>query len=296
MRQKVLITGGSGLLATNWALTIRDKFSVVLVLHKRIIDIPGIDFDIINLSSVCEINRKFSKHKPDIVVNTAGLTSVEKCEKYPKLAKEINTNIAENIAIVCNELDIKLVHISTDHLFSGKDRMMTEGHNVRPQNIYARTKYYAETKVGNSCKNALIIRTNFYGWGTSYRKSFSDFIISSLIQQKKIILFSDVFYTPILIKTLVHAVHDLVNIDESGTFNIVGSDRISKFEFGKKVADCFSLDKGMIEPGHLRDNLSLVNRPFDMSLSNNKVCKILKREISTVKSDLFLLKNKEMTL
>ena len=51
MQQKVLITGGSGLLAVNWALSIRDKYEVVLILHNRKISIPGVDTDIASLNS-----------------------------------------------------------------------------------------------------------------------------------------------------------------------------------------------------------------------------------------------------
>ncbi len=294
MKKKVLITGGSGLLATNWAISIRDKFLVVLSLHNRVIYIPGIDFDIIPLYSVNAITKAFLKHKPDIVINTAGLTNVESCEKYPKLAKEVNTDTAENIAIVCNKLNIKLVHISTDHLFSGKRRMMTENDCTNPQNMYAITKYEAELKVQDNCQNALIIRTNFYGWGPKYRSSFSDIIINSLQSEKKIILFNDVFYTPILIETLVLAVHELLDMKESGVFNIVSGKRISKFEFGVKIAKCFSFNLSLIERGYLKDNIKLVNRPPDMSLSNKKVCKKLGRGMATIEEDICKLKNRKI--
>ena len=289
MKKKVLITGGSGLLAINWARIIRNKFSVVSILHERLIEIPGVEFDFIPLNSVNHIVKGLLKHKPDIVVNTAGLTNVEACEKYPKLAKEVNTDIAENIAIACNELNIKLVHISTDHLFSGESGMMTEYDRVDPQNMYAITKYEAELKVQKHCQNALIARTNFYGWGPKYKKSFSDTIINSLEDNKKITLFNDVFYTPILIDTLVLAVNDLVNRKEEGVFNIVSGRRISKFEFGVRIAEYFSLDLNLIEKGYLKDNAKLIRRPLDMSLSNNKVCKVLKRDISTIESDLHIL-------
>ena len=57
--------------------------------------------------------------------------------------------------------------------------------------------------VSKILNNALIIRTNFFGWGTSYRQSFSDFVIDNLRKGNNITLFNDVFYTPILIETLV---------------------------------------------------------------------------------------------
>ena len=180
MQKKVLITGGSGLLAVNWALSIRDKYAVVLILHKRKVYVPGVDIDIASLNSKEECRYVIDKHRPDIVINTLGLTSVEKCEKKPKVAHKVHVEIPNNIAVTCDDLNIKLVHISTDHIFSGKSQMSFEDEIADPVNIYAKTKYLGELIVQNNCKSSLIVRTNFFGWGPSYRQSFSDMIISNL--------------------------------------------------------------------------------------------------------------------
>ena len=79
-----------------------------------------------------------------------------------------------------------------------------------------KTKAESEITVLENHKEALIIRTNFYGWGLSYRKSFSDMIIGELRKGKRIKLFEDVFYTPILIDTLVKIVHSMINLREYG--------------------------------------------------------------------------------
>ena len=179
MKQKVLITGGSGLLAVNWALSIRDKNEVVLILHNRKIYMPGVEIDTTSLESKKDCRYVIDKHRPDIVINTLGLTSVEECKKQPKIAHKVHVEIPHNIAIVCNDLNVKLVHISTDHIFSGKSQMSFEDEVADPVNIYAQTKYQGELKVQKNCKNALILRTNFFGWGTIYRQSFSDFIIQT---------------------------------------------------------------------------------------------------------------------
>ena len=108
MQQKVLITGGSGLLAVNWALSIRDKYQVVLMLHNRKISIPGVGVDIASLNSKKDCHSVINKHNPDIVINTIGLTSVEKCEKQPEIAHEVHVEIPGIIATTCNDLNKKL--------------------------------------------------------------------------------------------------------------------------------------------------------------------------------------------
>mgnify|MGYP006078111309 CR=1 FL=1 len=212
------------------------------------------------------------KYQPDIVVHSAGLANVEECEKNPRLAKEINVNLAKNIAISCNEKSIKLIHISTDHLFSGNLGFVTEEGEPEPLNMYAKTKLQGEQEVKKNCKDALVIRTNFFAWGTTYRQSFSDFIINKLRNSEEVYLFSDVFFTTILVSELCKHVHNLAGENLNGVYNVVGGDRLSKYEFGIKIATCFGLDVGLIKNISIGAKKGLVLRPKDMSLSNNKMC------------------------
>ena len=233
-----------------------------------------------------------SVHSP-IVVHTAGLTDVAACERNPAPAYAINVELAVNVARACFEAGLPLVHISTDHLFAGDQALLDENQPPSPLNAYARTKAEAERRVLDVYPHALIIRTNFYGWGTSYRHSFSDFILESLRTGKQPTLFKDVFYTPILIEDLALAVHELVDMQAQGIFNVVGDDRISKYEFGCMVAAEFGLDANRISPGLLADHASDVQRPLDMSLSNKKVCDLLGRKLGGVKEQIAKLHQQE---
>ena len=86
-KKSVLITGGSGLLAVNWALSIRDEYEITLLLHQRKIYLNGVKTDIANISSLDECKVVLDRHKPDVVIHMAGLTSVEECEENPNLAQ-----------------------------------------------------------------------------------------------------------------------------------------------------------------------------------------------------------------
>ena len=286
MKPKILVTGGSGLLAINWAMMLRDSYSVILAIHDRKISLAGVDSIVMNLDSVDALVRAFDTLKPDIVVHTASLTSVEQCESSPILAQFVNVELAANVAAACAFFGLPLVHISTDHLFQGVESFLDETSAISPINGYGRTKAAAELRVLDICSGAMVIRTNFWGWGTSYRHSFSDVIINALRSGKVLTLFHDVYYTPILIEELVLVVHQLVGMHESGVFNVVGDERISKYEFGRKLAREFNLDKALINRGSFSDQAALVQRPHDMSLSNQKVCKLLGRTLGDVNSHI----------
>ena len=130
--KRILLTGGSGLLALNWAITVRSQFEVVLALHNREIslaDVKPMKFDTRSRESIL---KAFEQIQPELIIHTAGLTSVEDCEKFPDLARTVNTDFASNVSSVCAELSIPLVHISTDHIFSGEFQFATEELPVNP--------------------------------------------------------------------------------------------------------------------------------------------------------------------
>lgn len=286
MRQRILITGGSSLLAVNWALAVRDLCSTTLGIHKRDVSVAGVQGKNIDLESVENMARIFEEVEPHVVIHTAGLTSVEKCESEPELAHHVNVTLASNVAQACARTGTELVHISTDHLFSGQDSLVSETQSVSPVNVYGRTKAEAEVAVLESNPNALVIRTNFYAWGTSYRRSFSDVVIDSLRAGKVVTLFKDAFYTPILVETLVSTVHDLIDRNASGIYHVVGDERISKYEFGLRIAEKFDLDPQKITSGLMCDRLDLVRRPCDMSLSNQKTHNFLGRKLGGIDQHL----------
>jgi dTDP-4-dehydrorhamnose reductase len=290
MKEDILITGGSGLLALNWALTIREKFNVTLGLHDRNINLKDTRSILLNLDSKEVLLQALEALEPRLVIHAAGLTNIEQCEANPTLAKYINVDLTKNVATVCAKLNIPIIYISTDHLFSGNESFVHEEHPVLPVNVYAKTKAEAETCILDSYAEALIIRTNFYGWGTSYRHSLSDLIINHLRAGKEISLFKDIYYTPMLIESLVYAVHELFHKKAKGIFNVVGDDRVSKYDFGVKLAKEFNLDYDLIDEGKIINKPSLVNRPHDMSLSNQKVSNYLDRKMGGL--DEFILKLK----
>ena len=290
---RVLITGGSGLLGLNWAAAIRSQYEVHLGIHSRGVSFRGTVANPLDIDSFDSALRSFDALQPDLVVHTAGLTSVEQCEADPSKAFHQNVTIARNVAQACEWLGIKLVHISTDHLFDGAYSFVDECAAPSPQNIYGKTKAEGELCLLDANPSALVIRTNFFGWGTSYRSSFSDCIIQFLREGKPIKLFQDVFYTPILAESLAIAATQLVRNKQFGVVNLVGDTRISKFDFGVRLAEEFRLDKNLICSVKFASRPDLVRRPLDMSLSNKYATSQLGNPPSSLDRDIKRLRQQE---
>jgi dTDP-4-dehydrorhamnose reductase len=288
-----LITGGSGLLALNWAITRRSVEAIVLAVHTRQVALDGVRVMPLRLDSLAEVLKGLDAVRPQLVAHTAGLTSVEACEGDPTRARHVNVELAETVAAAAAARDVPLVHISTDHAVGGHRPLVDETVPLDPQNVYAQTKAEAEQRVLSVHPDALVVRTNFYGWGPTYRQSFSEGMVRSLREGRRLTLFTDVFYTPILAETLVDTVCDLVRLRVGGIVNVVGDERISKHDFGHRVARHFGLNADLISEGLLSDHPNLVRRPLDMSLSNAKVCRVLGRSLGGVDTNLARLRQLE---
>ena len=117
MKDTILITGGSGLLALNWASTVRDRYAVTLGLHEQAVSLPGVAARHLSLESLDSILSAFEAIRPQMVIHTAGLTNVEECDANPDLARHVNVDLAEHVSQACACCDSRFVVIGAhEHL------------------------------------------------------------------------------------------------------------------------------------------------------------------------------------
>jgi dTDP-4-dehydrorhamnose reductase len=292
-KPRILIVGGSGLLGVNWAFFARNEYQVVLAQHHRIVNIKNVQTCHIALDSMDDIVHQIQAIKPNVIINAAGMTNVEKCESDPNLAKVLNVDFAGNLALACYRFTVPMVHISTDHLFSGEFSFIDEMATCCPVNVYGQTKALGESQVLSVNPNVLVIRTNFFGWGPTYRQSFSDLVIDGLRAGNALTLFEDVYFSPIHISMLAKSIHDLINVQARGIFNVVGDERISKKDFGLRLAQKFNLNSALIKAGSIENAKFLTRRPKDMSLSNIKICTLLQRKMGNIDEQIQALYEQE---
>ena len=133
----------------------------------------------------------------------------------------------------------------------------------------------------------------FFGWGPSYKPSFSDKILKSLERNNSIQLFDDVYYTPISVAKLRESILALLEKNAFGVYNVTSSERITKYEFGCQIADVFGFAKTLIEPVSIESIPGLTQRPKDMSLSNHKLSVFLSKSIPSLQEQILALKEEE---
>jgi len=280
--RRLLITGGTGLLALNWACALRDTHDVVLATHTRDVRLAGTSALRLSLDSSATLTRELERLKPDVIVHTAGITSVDECEREPERARYVYADLSRNVAEAAVHFGAQLIHISTDHLFRGTRSFYTEDDTPEPVNAYGRAKLLAEQAVATTYPGALIVRTNFFGWGHRYRQSFSDWVYYRLTAGEKITMFDDVFITPLLADVVATTAHQLLDAGKRGIWNIAGEERISKFEFGVQLAKTFGLPLALIEHANICASELSARRPRDMSLSNRQARECLGLSLGTL--------------
>lgn len=290
---KVLLTGGSGLLALNWACAMRGSHEVVLATHKRRVNLAGTTAAPLPLDAPEAFCRSLERLAPDVIVHTAGITNVEQCEREPDIAREVNAVLSRNVAQAAARIGTKLVHISTDHLFAGTRSLYSEEAPPEPLNAYARSKLLAEEWVGAACPEALIVRTNFFGWGHRDRESFSDWVYYNLTAGNALTMFDDVFVTPILADRVALGAHRLLEVGASGIYNVVGDERLSKYDFGVRLAEAFGLPKALLHRGKIAASQLFARRPPDMSLDNRKARERLGSSLGNIAEYLHTLQQQE---
>ena len=274
------------MLGLNMALQARQRYQVSGSYYTHPVAHDGMAAIKLDLASFEEAEKSLRRLEPDVVVHTAGLTSVEACEADPEMAYRLNVQLAEHTARVADRMGAKLVHISTDHLFDGQSPWKREQDTPYSLNVYARTKLEAEKAVLQGCSNALVVRTKFFGWGTPVRTSFSDWILQSLAQGRELTMFSDVFFTPILIDDLVDLILRLVERGATGVFNVAGGTRLSKHDFALKLAGAFSYPTDGIRSISVEGYPFTAPRPRDMSLNSDKTQSYLGVQMPNVEDGL----------
>ena len=288
--EKILLTGGSGFLSSNWSLDTRNIFSNYALVRTKNRNKFLKSFQV-DLRDNKKITQVFKNIKPKIVIHTAAITDVDRCEENKRLSEKVNFQLTKKICNICKKEKIKLIFISTDQVFSQKKKN-TENFKKSPINLYSLHKSMSEDYIKKNLKDYLIIRTNFFGIAPKNKKSFLNFVKNNLEKDKKINLIEDLVHNPISVHYLIKYLIFLIKRNSIGTFHISSNEKITKHELGIKISKVFNLNKNLIEKCKLSSFRFKAKRPKYMFLDNNKIKKTIKINIPSIQKQLRDISNK----
>lgn len=272
-----LVTGVTGLLGANAAFVLRDQVNVV-GLARDPSPLPWcsniVSGDLLDPDS---LRRAVNSVQPDVILHCAALADHTQCEKDPDLAFAVNVRGTQ--ALQAESGSARFIYISTDTVFSGPRGGHRETDLVSPTTVYGETKARAEERVLTS-PDALVIRTNFFGWSPSGKRSILEFFVDRLKRGESIPGFTNYSVASIFSDDLISSIASLAQLNTQGIVHVASSDTLSKYDFGRAVAEVFGFDAGLIEP-------SLSPMPDrDLSLNCERATMILGAPLPTQRSGI----------
>jgi len=253
---KALITGADGQLGWELQRTRPDDWELITLSHS--------DLDITDNPAV---TSAIHKHKPDLVINTAAYTAVDKAESEKDKAYAVNAGGAENIAKAAKDSRIRLLHISTDFVFDGsKSQPYLPGDRQNPTSVYGASKLQGELAVQSATMNkALILRT---GWVySSHGSNFVKTMLKLMSERDAISVVADQVGTPTWAGDLATAIYDLARIPNAqGIYHWTDAGVASWYDFAVAIQEeaCkLNLLEKMIpvKPIRTEDYLTPAKRP-----------------------------------
>jgi dTDP-4-dehydrorhamnose reductase len=265
------VTGASGLLGLNLCLTSAAQHELTGLVNQRALqDAPFaiLQADLLHAGAVEQL---FDRVRPEVLVHCAAMADVDSCERDPQTAQAINAQVPAQLAALCAQREVHMVHISTDAVFDGQLGSYTEEDQPNPLSVYARTKLEGEDGVLVANPEALVLRVNFYGYSLSGRRSLAEFFLNNLSAGQPVKGFTDVHFCPLYVVDLVDVIFACLEHQLSGLYHAVSPECLSKYDFGRRIADKFGLDGDLIQPVSVNDGNLLAKRSPNLTLRVDKL-------------------------
>jgi dTDP-4-dehydrorhamnose reductase len=294
--KKILITGGTGFLGGHLLSQGHSRYKIVTTYHQSPhYDITNVEWRHLKLSKIETITSLIQDIKPDVIIHPAAISSVDLCEQQPQLAELINVQATVALAKAAAKHGIRFVFLSSDMVYDGETGLYSENDDVNPINYYGYTKVQAEEKIKDICPNHVIVRTAIiYGTVLANAHSFSDEMLHQVQNQRQVNLFYDQFRSPILVNNLAEAVFELADSSIVGTLNLGGKERISRYDFGMKMAHCYNFSTQLLNRCSMDEFRHVAKRPRDVSLNIKKVLDLLKTSMLSCEEGLELCVKKQL--
>jgi dTDP-4-dehydrorhamnose reductase len=271
---KILLTGKDG--------------QVGMALHKKLASLGEViatNRNMLDLSDPEAIRIFIDQTKPDIIINPAAYTKVDQAESEPELAFQINAVTPQVLADKASELDIPIIHFSTDYVFDGlKDKPYIETDEANPQSVYGQTKWQGEEAVRQNKKH-IIFRTSwvFGSHGQNFLKT-----ILKLIQEKNSLnVVSDQIGMPTSSEALADVTYKIVkaifndpNFKDFGTYHMTLGNETNWYRYAcfitneaKRLGLQTLMTSKDIKPISSDTYPTIAKRPMNSSLNTTKIKK-----------------------
>lgn len=220
----ILVTGANGQLGNELVRQLEQKDITLHAFTKN-------ELDITDLNKVFQVTREIS---PDIIINAAAYTKVDKAETEKDLAFSVNAYGQRNLAIAAQEIGAKICYVSTDYVFDGTSSEPYEEHSlVNPLGVYGKSKYAGEQLTQTLSTKYFIVRTAWvYG---EYGPNFVKTMLKLAKEKSELGVVCDQIGSPTYTVDLASFIIELVQTERYGVFHCTNSGTCTWYEFAKAI-------------------------------------------------------------
>ena len=256
---KVLVTGVKGQLG----------YDVVRELEKRQIEAVGVDVEEMDITDAAQVETVIRNVNPDAVIHCAAYTAVDAAEDNEELCRRVNAQGTENVAKVCQEMDLKMMYISTDYVFDGQGTRPWEPDDERdPLNVYGQTKYEGELAVEKYVEKFFIVRIAWV-FGVN-GKNFIKTLLNLGKTHDKLTVVNDQTGSPTYTYDLARLLADMIQTDKYGRYHATNEGICTWYEFACEIFRQAGMDVE-VAPVTSDEYPAKAKRPANSRMSKKKL-------------------------
>ena len=272
MPSKILITGDEGQLGRILQIRLGKCFNIIPTAKsptKMAVKNRNVrQMDITNFSSV---EACISAENPDVIINCAAMTNVDACEKDHSAARKVNVEGVQNIVKAVSKR-IKIIQLSTDYVFEGKDGPYAESDPTHPISYYGRSKLEGENILRGSLNPHCILRGSvLYGDPINDKPNFFAWAYDSLSKNNTINVVTDQTSNPAWLPALSDAIMKVILLNAEGVYHFGSDDHLSRYDFAVLIANVFGFDTTLINPATSDSMPFIAPRPTHSGLAIKKI-------------------------
>ena len=261
---KILITGSSGMLGTDLVNLLKSR-EASFEHNPEVIEAPH---EVLDITLEDRVSDFISTHTPDIVVNCAAFTNVDKCETEREDAFSVNALGPKYLAAAANKCGARVIQISTDFVFDGNgNRPYTEEDQTNPLSEYGRTKLEGERNIQSYCDSYLIVRTSWLFGHNGI--NFAAKMLELAEQHKELSIVTDETGSPTYTPDLAEALWILIKQKCEGVINISNDGSCSRYEWAEYIFETMGF-KIKMNPIKSSDYKRPANVPLNSTLNCQK--------------------------
>ena len=294
-KQRLFLTGASGFLGFNLLAHLREHFEIYTLENRTFVQISEnrkIKINLENLSKSKDDLRSFLKsHDIRVIVHAAAMAQPDECEKEPEIAKKINIDATQIISDISTELRCHFFFTSTDLIY-GRGHGPHDESDANPDLLYSNLKFDAEKYIISNNPFCVVFRCALmYGADDGHSAGMFKRMKSRIENGENLTLFTDQYRTPLWAPDVATAIVKAVQLNINGEiFNLGGSERINRYDFGMRMARMFNWNTSQIKAIKMSDLPHLAKRGNDCSMNSQKAHDQLNWKPTTIDQSLKNLK------